>query len=159
MLPMCEPQLLDKQFRSIRGPLKVEVADKLSWRNALRKKSVSSSKSETIQNTTMEFEIKSGSEWKGIMMTYQSGRKIVIYLSADEKTRLRTSKKQLLKFCTKTLAEKIRMLFREQGITIASIPFIGMAIGVLVKVWLPSGRGSAAGSAVCKPPPEVEKGE
>ena len=42
-----------------------------------------------------------------------------------------------------SLAEKIRILFREQGITIASIlTAIGMAIGVLVEALLPSG-GSA----------------
>ena len=42
-----------------------------------------------------------------------------------------------------SLAEKIRTLFREQGITIASIlTAIGMAIGVLVEALLPSG-GSA----------------
>ena len=42
-----------------------------------------------------------------------------------------------------SLAEKIRTLFHEQGITIASIlTVIGMAIGVLVEALLPSG-GSA----------------
>ena len=40
------------------------------------------------------------------------------------------------------------MLFREQGITISSIPTaIGMAIGVLIKVLLPGGSGGAAASA------------
>ena len=39
-----------------------------------------------------------------------------------------------------SLAEKIRMLFREQGITIASIlTAIGMAIGVLIEALLPGG--------------------
>ena len=39
-----------------------------------------------------------------------------------------------------SLAEKIRTLFREQGITIASIlTAIGMAIGVLVEALLPGG--------------------
>ena len=39
-----------------------------------------------------------------------------------------------------SLAEKIRMLFREQGITIASIfTAIRMAIGVLVEALLPGG--------------------
>ena len=39
-----------------------------------------------------------------------------------------------------SLAEKIRTLFREQGITIASIlTAIGMAIGVLVEALLPCG--------------------
>ena len=39
-----------------------------------------------------------------------------------------------------SLGEKIRTLFREQGITIASILMaIGMAIGVLVEAFLPGG--------------------
>ena len=45
-----------------------------------------------------------------------------------------------------SLAEKIQTLFREQGITIASIlTAIGMAIGVLVEALLPGGGGAAAG--------------
>ena len=56
-----------------------------------------------------------------------------------------------------SLAEKIRTLFREQGITIASILMaIGMAIGVLVEALLPGGEG-AAGSCG-EPSPEDEKG-
>ena len=57
-----------------------------------------------------------------------------------------------------SLTEKIRTLFREQGITIASIVMaIGMAISVLVEALLPAGTGSA--SAVGgEPPPKDEKG-
>ena len=55
------------------------------------------------------------------------------------------------------LGEKIRTLFREQGITIASIlTAIGMAIGVLVEAILPSGAAAASGGG--KPPPNDEKG-
>ena len=54
-----------------------------------------------------------------------------------------------------SLAEKIRTLFREQGIMIASIlTAIGMAIGVLVEALLPSGGGTPA----TPPPPKDEKG-
>ena len=57
-----------------------------------------------------------------------------------------------------SLAEKIRTLFREQGITIASIlTAIGMAIRVLVEALLPGGGGAAAASGG-KPPPKDEKG-
>ena len=57
-----------------------------------------------------------------------------------------------------SLAEKIRTLFREQGITIASIlTAIGMAIGVLVEALLPSGGGAAA-SGGGEPPSTDEKG-
>ena len=56
-----------------------------------------------------------------------------------------------------SLAEKIRTLFREKGITIASIlTAIGMAIGVLVEALLPGGGAAAWGGG--KPPPKDEKG-
>ena len=56
-----------------------------------------------------------------------------------------------------SLAEKIRMLFREQGITIASIlTAIGMAISVLVEALLPGGGGAVSGGG--EPPPKDEKG-
>ena len=56
-----------------------------------------------------------------------------------------------------SLAKKIRTLFWEQGIMIASIlTAIGMAIGVLVQVLLP-GDGGGGGTAG-KPPPKDEAG-
>ena len=55
------------------------------------------------------------------------------------------------------MGEKIRTLFREQGITIASIlTAIGMAIGVLVEALLPGGAAAASGGG--EPPPKDEKG-
>ena len=54
-----------------------------------------------------------------------------------------------------SLGEKIRALFREQGITIASIlTAIGMAIGVLVEALLQGGAAATSGG----PPPKDEKG-
>ena len=51
--------------------------------------------------------------------------------------------------------EKIRTLFREQGITIASIlTAIRMAIGLLVEALLPGGGGAISEG----PPPKDEKG-
>ena len=59
-----------------------------------------------------------------------------------------------------SLAEKIRTLFREQGIIIASIlTAIRMAIGVLVEALLPGGGGGgAAAPRGGEPPPNDEKG-
>ena len=59
-----------------------------------------------------------------------------------------------------SLGEKIRTLFRMQGITIASIlTAIGMAIGVLVEALLPGGGGGgAAASGGGEPPPKDEAG-
>ena len=57
-----------------------------------------------------------------------------------------------------SLAEKIRTLFREQGITIASIlTAIRVAIGVLVEALLPGGTGSASVVRGELPPPKDEK--
>ena len=58
-----------------------------------------------------------------------------------------------------SLGEKIRTLFREQGITIASIlTAVGMAIGVLVEALLPGGGAATASGGGGKPPPKDEKG-
>ena len=58
-----------------------------------------------------------------------------------------------------SLAEKIWTLFREQGITIASIlTAIRMAIGVLVEALLPGGGGAGTASGGGEPPPKDEKG-
>ena len=57
-----------------------------------------------------------------------------------------------------SLGEKIRTLFREQGITIASIlTSIGISIRVLVEALLPGGGGAAAASGGGEPPPTDEK--
>ena len=76
------------------------------------------------------------------------------------KSQITSFRKTLAKVLDKntSLAEKIRILFREQGITIASILMaIGMAIGVLAEALLPSGGGGAVASGG-EPPPEDEKG-
>ena len=56
-----------------------------------------------------------------------------------------------------SLGEEIRTLFREQGITIASIlTAIGMAIRVLVEALLPGDAATTSGGG--EPPPKDEKG-
>ena len=58
-----------------------------------------------------------------------------------------------------SLGEKVRTLFREQGITIASIlTAIGMAIGVLVEALLPGGGSAAVASGGGEPSPKDKKG-
>ena len=58
-----------------------------------------------------------------------------------------------------SLGEKVRTLFREQRITIASIlTAIGMAIGVLVEALLPGGGAATASGGGGEPLPKDEKG-
>ena len=81
-------------------------------------------------------------------------------LNEDLKVRQITSfKETIAKVLDKdtSLAEKIRTLFREQGIMIAFILMaIGMAIGVLTEVLLPGGGGAATSGG--GEPPKDEAG-
>ena len=76
------------------------------------------------------------------------------------KNQITSFKETIAKVLDKDISsgEKIRTLFREQGITIASIlTAIGMAIGVLVEALLPDGATTALGGGG-EPPPKDEKG-
>ena len=55
-----------------------------------------------------------------------------------------------------SLAEKIRTLFREQGMIASILTAIGMAIEVLVEALLPGGAAAASGGS--EPPPKDVKG-
>ena len=73
------------------------------------------------------------------------------------KTQITSFRETIAKVLDKdtSLGEKIRTVFIEQGITIASIlTAIGMAIRVLVEALLPGGGGAAA--SVGEPPPKDE---
>ena len=74
------------------------------------------------------------------------------------KSQINSFKETIAKVLDKdtSLAEKIRTLFREQGITIAStLTAIKMAIGALVEALLPGGGAAASGG---EPPPKDEAG-
>ena len=76
------------------------------------------------------------------------------------KNQITSFKETIVKVLDKdtSLGEKIRTLFREQGITIASLlTAIGMAIGVLVEALLPGGAATASGGGG-EPPPKDDKG-
>ena len=78
------------------------------------------------------------------------------------KSQITSFKETIAKILDKdnSLGEKIRTLFRKQGITIASIlKAIGMAIRVLIEALLPGGGGAATALVGGgKPPPKYEKG-
>ena len=78
-------------------------------------------------------------EYKQIRDGYQEDIDNFKYALKDQVTLIRSTISKVLN-SDMTLGEKIRTLFREQGITIASIlTAFGMAIGVLVEALLPSG--------------------
>ena len=82
-------------------------------------------------------------------------------LKGRQKNQITRFKETIAKVLDKdtSLGEKIRTLFREQGITIASILMaIGMAIGVLVEALLLGGGATTASGRGGEPPLKDEKG-
>ena len=149
---------LDKQLRSIRGSLKVEAAKKVQLEESIKKEERKLEElrehpgvyNNDLRENIMKRIIKLNDELK-------DRQESIDLLKGRLKNQITSFKETIAKVLDKdtSLAEKIRTLFREQGITIASIlTAIGMAIGVLVEALLPGGGGTAASP----PPPKDEKG-
>ena len=158
--PLRELLGLDKQLRSIRGSLKVEVAKKVQLEEHITKER---QKLEEfweyigVYDDAMKEDItKRIDALNDKLATRQES---INLLKGRLKNQIMSFKETIAKVLDKdtSLGEKIRTLFREQGITIASILMgIRMAIGVLVEALLPCG-GAATASGGGKPPPKDEK--
>ena len=158
--PLCKLLGLDKQLRSIRGSLKVEVAKKVEFEEHITKER---QKLEEFREYPREYDdamkediAKRIDALNDELATRQES---IDLLKGRLKNQITSFKETIAKVLDKdtSLGEKIRTLFREQGITIASIlTAIGMAIGVLVEALLPGGGGAVAASG--GPPPKDEKG-
>ena len=160
--PLWELLGLDKQLRTIQGSLKVEVAKKVELEEHIAKE---------------RWKLEEFREYPGVYddAMKEDITKRIDDMNEDLKVRQESIdllkgrlKNQITSFC-KTIAKvldketslggKIRTLFREQGITIASIlTAIKMAIGVLVEALLPGGGGAAASGGEPPPPPKDERG-
>ena len=148
---------LDKQLRSIRGSLKVEVAKKVELEEHIAKEC---RKLEEFRKYPGEYDdamrediMKRTEALNDELATRQES---IDLLKGRLKSQITSFKETISKVLDKdtSLGEKIQTVFREQGITIASIlTAIGMAIWVLVEA-LPGGGAAASGG----PPPIDEKG-
>ena len=158
--PLRELLGLDSQLRSIRGSLKVEVAKKVQLEERIKNEHCKLEEFREHpgvygddQREEVENRIKRLSDE---LMTRQESIDLLKGRLKHQITSFRETIAKVLDSNT-SLAEKIGTLFREQGITIASILMaIGMAIGVLVEALLPGGGGGTAVSG--EPPPKDEKG-
>ena len=153
---------LDKQLRSIRGSLKVEVAEKVELEEHITKEH---RKLEKFREYPGEYDdaMKEDITKRVDALNYElvTRQESIDLLKGRLKNQITSFHKTIAKVSDKdtSLGEKIRTLFREQGITIASIlTAIGMAIGVLVEVLIPGGGGAAVASGGGEPPPKDEKG-
>ena len=148
MLPMRELLCLDKQLRSIRGPLKVEVAKKVELEGNIKKEQCKLEEFREYPgvygNDRLE-EIRNRIE--RLSDNLKVKQETIDLLKGRLTNQITSFKETITKVLDKdtSLAEKIRTLFREQGITVASIlTAIRMAIGVLVEALLPGGGGTVA---------------
>ena len=159
--PLRELLGLDKQLRTIRGSLKVEVTKKVELEEHItkeRRKVEEFREYPGVDDDAMKEEI---TKRIGALNDEVATRQESIdLLKGRLKNQITSFKEMTAKVLDKdtSLGEKIRTLFREEGITIASIlTAIGMAIGVLVEALLPGGGGAISGGG-SEPPPEDEKG-
>ena len=141
--PLHELLGLDKQLRSIRGSLKVEVAKKVELEECIAKehrKLEEFRKYPGVYNDVMREDITK--QIDALNDELETRQESIDLLKGRLKSQITSFKETIAKVLDKdtSLAEKIRTLFREQGITIASILMaIGMAIGVLVEALSPGG--------------------
>ena len=151
---------MDKQLRTIRGSLKVEVAKKVKLEEHIAKER---RKLEEFREYPGEYDDAMKEEITkridNLNDELATRQESIDLLKCRLKNQFTSFKETIAKVLDKdtSLGEKIRTLFREQGITIASIlTAIGMAIGVLVEALLPGSGGVAATSG--EPPPKDNKG-
>ena len=161
--PLRELLGLDKQLRSIRGSLKVEVAKKVELEEHItkeRRKLEEFWEYPGVYDDAMKEDITKRIDALNDELTTR--QESIDLLKGRLKNQITSFKETIAKVLDKdtSLGEKIRTLFREQGITIASIlTAIGMAIRVLVEALLPGSGGAAAASGGGgEPPPKDEKG-
>ena len=155
--PLRELLGLDKQLRSIRGSLKVEVAKKVQLEEHIakeRRKLEEFRKYPGEYDDTMREDITKQIDALNDELAIR--QESIDLLKGRLKSQITSFKETIAKVLDKgtSLGEKIRTLFREQGITFASIlTAIGVAIGVLVEALLPGGGVATSGG----PPPKDEK--
>ena len=151
---------LDTQLRSIRGSLNVEVAKKVQLEERIAKehrKLEEFREYPGVYDDAMREDI--AKRIDNLNEDLKVRQESINLLKGRLKNQITSFKETIAKVLDKdtSLGEKIRMLFREQGITIASIlTAIGMAIGVLFEALFPG--GGAARTSGDGEPPKDEKG-
>ena len=153
---------LDAQLRSIRGSLKVEVAKKVLLEECIKKerrKLEEFREYPGVYDDAMREDITKRID--ALNEDLKVRQESIDLLKGRLKNQITSFKETIAKVSDKDTSsgEKIRTLFTEQGITIAStLTAIGMAIGVLVEALLPGGGGASAAAGGSESPPKDEKG-
>ena len=139
LLPLRELQGLDKQLRTIKGSLKVAIAKRIDLEDRIKHEE---NKLNEIQDPIysddqrkmVEDRIK---KLRGELTERNEEINILKGEASKQINQIKGSITQFLDKETGTLGQRIRTLFKEQGITIVSIlTAVGMTIGVLIEALL-----------------------
>ena len=149
LLPLRELEGLDKQLRTINGPLNVATAKRVILKDHIEHEE---RKLNEIQDPTYSDDQRNMIEdrIKRLRDELNERNKEIDILKGEASKQINQIKESISKFLDKetgTLGERIRTLFKEQGITIVSIlPALGMAIGVLIQALLGGSNASTPAS-------------
>ena len=139
LLPLRELEGLDKQLRTIKGSLKVAIAKCIDLEGRIKLEErklneIQDPKYSDGQRDMIEGRI---NKLRGELTERNKEIDILKCEASKQINQIRESITKFLDKETGTLGERIRTLFKEQGITIVSIlTAIGMAIGVLIEALL-----------------------
>ena len=139
LLPLRELEGLDKQLRTIKGSLKVATAKRIDLEGRIKHEErklneIQDPKYSDDQRDMIEGRI------KRLRGELTERNKEIDILKGEASKQINQIKESITKFLDKetgTLGERIRKLFKEQGVTIISIlTALGMTLGVLIEALL-----------------------
>ena len=146
LLPLRELEGLDKQLRTIKGSLKVVIAKRIDLEGRIKHEErklneIQDPKYSDDQRDMVEGRIK---RLRGELTERNKEIDILKGEASKQINQIRGSITKFLDKETGTLGDRIRTLFKEQGITIVSIlTAVGMAIDVLIEALLGGPSASA----------------
>ena len=136
LLPLRELEELDKQLRTIKGSLKVAIAKRVDLEGRIKHEERKLNEIQDPKYSDDQRDMIEGRINKLRDELTERNKEIDI-LKGEASKQINQIKESITKFLdreTGTLGERIRTLFKEQGITIVSIlTAVGMAIGVLIE--------------------------
>ena len=136
LLPLRELEGLDKQLRTIRGSLKVAIAKRINSEGRIEHEE---RKLNEIQDPTYSDDQRNMIEdrIKRLREELNERNEEIGILKGEASKQINHIKESITKFLdkeTRTLGERIRTVFKEQGITIVStLTAVGMVIEVLIE--------------------------
>ena len=150
LLPLRELEGLDKQLRTIKGSLKVAIAKSIDLEGRIKHEErklneIQDPKYSDDQRKMVEDRIKK------LRDELNERNEEINILKSEASKQINQIRGSITKFLDKetgTLGERIKTLFKEQGITIVSIlTAVGMTIGVLIEALLGGPSASAPKSS------------